>query len=1147
MAIRKSCLGTFTCLAALLASPAIYAQATGSISGTVTDTAGGAIAGAKVTVNASAIGISRDATTDDSGHYLFPLLGVAEFSVRVNQPGFQPAEAKNIRLQVDEHREVNFKLVPASVTTTVEVTATPVEVQTSNPTLGQVITSQQVADLPLNGRDFVQLATLTPGVTQETNTGSFFNGGPSSEVSARGSYSLSVGGSRANSTDWLLDGNDNNELTGGGISILPSIDAIQEFKVLTYNYSAEWGTRAGPTVLVTTKSGSNALHGSIFEFFRNTDLDARSFFATNTEQFNLNQFGFSLGGPIKKDKTFFFADFEQKDQRHGIPFVGLVPSQAMRNGDFTNDAFGAPRQGFLNNPNVGGAPDTAFQCDSKGNPIPAAADGSQGAGVDCNKIPASLINPIGQKLINLYPLPNANNAALGYNYVNEPVRKLNEGKFDVRLDHNFSASDSVFARFSYDQATSYVPGGSPGFAEQGAFASNQGILNHARNVAVSETHIISPNTINQFNAGYNRIFDYISSQGTGSCAAAALGIPGANLGGSSCGLTSTQLDGGYWSLGDRGFSPFQGGTNVFSVSDSFDMVRGKHDIKIGAGVRANQMNVQAQGFQDGYWIYTGFWGGEPTADLIEGLPSLAIHDQAFTGDVTGRRWKLYRPFAEDNWRVSKDLTLNLGLAWALVTPITEAHNRMADFDPAGSGSLLIAGQGGVSNSAGIKMDKTAFEPRLGLAWKPFGSTNTAIRGGYAIYHDSSWNQGAQGLWENPPFFAESGQFSFGGACTFATAACATRYGQTPTAISASDGFPIFTTPPTFDTFGGTFQSQNTNFKQGRVQQFNINIERQLPGQILLTAGYAGSRASHLLLDGNNINVSSPAACGTVSGYTLGCGPNGAAFGLAYPNFPYSTISNTNDIGKAHYNSLQIKAETKSVKYGLYALIGYTYARNHDNGLTDGLGTPLGATYFPLPGWQSLDWGLSQINLNHSFTASFIYELPFGKGKQFGGNMSNLANTLVGNWEVTAIEKVTSGFPVFVIDSANSSGVNFENNGNSLNRPNQTCNPSSGGQTLSQWFNVGCFSAPAPGELGTASRTPVNGPGFANTDFSMIKHFVLPFREGTRLDFRAEVFNLFNHPQFGSPGGDFNSPATFGVVNSTVNNPRLIQLALKVAF
>src|SRR6266853_2873552 len=286
-------------------SPVVYGQATGSFSGTVSDKAGAVVSGATVRATSQGTGASREAKTDDSGHYLIPLLPVAIYTIRVESPGFGAAEQKDVRLQVDEHRELDLTLNPASVTSSVEVSATEVAVETANPTLGQVITSEQVAELPLNGRDFVQLATLTPGTTQETNPNSFFNAGPSSEVSARGTYSLSVGGSRAQSTDWLLDGNDNNELTAGGISILPSIDAIQEFKVLTYNYSAEYGTRAGPTVLLTTKSGSNGFHGSAFEFLRNTSLDARSYFAATRETFIQNQFGFSLGGPIKKDKTFF--------------------------------------------------------------------------------------------------------------------------------------------------------------------------------------------------------------------------------------------------------------------------------------------------------------------------------------------------------------------------------------------------------------------------------------------------------------------------------------------------------------------------------------------------------------------------------------------------------------------------------------------------------------------------------------------------------------------------------------------------------------------------------------------------------------------------------------------------------------------------
>jgi hypothetical protein len=1106
--------------------PFLYGQATGSISGTVSDVTGAAVSGAKVTVSAEATGLSRDAVTDNAGRYTVPLLGVATYTVRAELKGFQTSEAKDVRLQVDEQRELDFKLVPASVQQTIEVTATPVEVQTTNPTLGQVITSQQVADLPLNGRDFVQLATLTPGTTQETNPNSFFNGGPDSEVSARGSFSLSVGGSRANSTDWLLDGNDNNELTAGGIAILSSIDSIQEFKVLTYNYSAEWGTRGGPTVLVTTKSGTNELHGTVYEFLRNTDLDARSFFAASTEKFNLNQFGFSAGGPIKKDKIFLFADFEQKDQRHGIPFTGQVPSLAQRNGDFTDNFLGVPNTTLLKNPYASAG--TPFMCDSAGNALPAAPNGTQAAGTPCNKIPQNLFNSIGQSLINLYPLPNADNVALGYDYVSEPVRKLNEGKFDIRLDENLSSKDSLFARFSYDQATSYVPGGAPGFAEQGAFASNQSIINHARNAAISETHLFSPTTVNQISLGFNRIFDYITSQGTGSCFSAKLGIPGANLGGNSCGLTSVSMSAPYWSLGDRGYTPFVGGTNVWMFSDTFDMVRGNHDIRVGGSIRANQLNTVAVGFPNGFWIITGALTGDAAADLLTGQVTFGLHDQEFGGGNTGRRWKLYRPFIEDDWKLSKNLTLNLGLAWALTTPITEEGNRQADFNPA-NGQFLIAGQN-AGPDAGIQMDLTALEPRVGAAWKPFG-TNTVFRGGYAIFHDSSWNQGAQGLWQNPPYYAESLVF-FG--------------------TSMSAGFPTFTSPPNPSDFGGTILAQNLNFKQGRIQQFNFNVEQELPGQVVLTAGYAGARSSHILEFGNNINVGSPSACGTVAGYTLGCGPGGAAFAEPYlATFPFSTIDNIYDAGLAHYNSLQIKAETKSARHGLYALIGYTYSRAYDTGFTDGLGSIIGATYFPLPGWQSLDWGLSQINLNHNFTASIIYDLPFGKGRTWGRNWSGATNAILGNWEITVIEKATSGFPIFVIDTNNSSGANLLNaNAVSQIRPNQTCNPVLSTPTLSAWFNASCFSQPPAGELGNANRTPLSGPDFVNTDFSVMKHFVIT--ERAKLDLRAEFFNLFNHPQFGAPGGngtgaDFNSPTTFAVVNYTVNNPRVIQFGLKLVF
>jgi len=1163
------------CAFALAFSPAIYGQSTGNISGTVLDQSGSSIVGATVTATSQGTGQAREGKTDNAGHYLFPLLPVGTYTVRIDFTNFQSAESKNLILQVNEAREINFNLLPATVVSTVTVSGDAVAAETNNPSLGQVITSQQVSQLPLNGRDFVQLATLTAGATAETNPGSFFNSSADSEVAARGPFSLSVGGSRPNSADWLLDGVDNNELTAGGIGVFSSIDDIAEFKVLTFTYSAEYGSRAGPTVLVTTKSGSNNFHGSLFEFVRNTDLDAKGDFDTTTPKFNLNQFGGSFGGPIRRDKTFFFLDAEQKYQRQGITFTGLVPSLAMHNGDFSADPFGNPVSGFaIANPNMAGAAGNAiyFQCNGSGNPIPANPDGSQAPGTPCNKIPSNLINSAGKGLINIYPAPNVSGGS--YNFVNEPVRILNETKFDVRLDETLTASDNLFGRFSYDQAFTFAPGGAPTLAEANAFGSNENLINHARNIGVGWSHVFAATTLNQATFGYDRIFNYIASQGNFTCGSALLGIPNANLGCSasgtptstnsySQGVVSVLPTSGYWSLGDRGYSPFQGGTNIFSFKDDLDLIRGKHDIHVGIDLRANQMNVGTEAFGAGFLLpgVTGnFTGGgsavgNPLADLLMGISGGAIHDQTYNGSVTGRRWKIIRPFIEDDWRITPSLTLNLGLAWGITTPITEIHNRMADYIPS-TGDLLIAGQNGVSRSAGINMYGGAYEPRLGLAWKVLGSDKTVLRAGFGIYHDSVWSQGAQGLWQNPPNLGESDQFA-GAGCAFATSYCAS-HGQTPSGtFSLSSGFTPLPKPQSVSTFQGTFYYQPPNFQPGRVHQYNANVERQLPGDVLLTAGYAGAVGGHLLVSGNDLNVNSPSGCGTISGYTLGCLPGGAPYIYPFPTANFNAILLFGDVGKTHYNSLQIKAETKTPKHGLYALIAYTYSRTYDNGLTDGLGSLLSAPYFPLPNWENLDWSLSQINLDHSFTASFIYDLPVGKGKTFGSSSGPVVDTLIGNWQVTLIERISSGFPVPLIDSSNQSGAGFNAGGNSnnFNRPNQIagCNTHAANHSQFQWINASCFAVPAAGELGDAARVPVSGPDFVNSDASLIKQFRLPHEIG--LNFRAEFFNLFNHPQYGSPIADinFNSPAAgkvspfFGSVNSTVNNPRLMQLALKLTF
>jgi hypothetical protein len=1221
MLSKKTLCAVIMVLLVGLATPLLYGQATASFSGTISDKTGLFVSGATVRVTSQSTGLAREVKTDGSGHYLVPLLPVGFYAIRVEAQGFGPAEQKDLRLQVDEHRELDFTLVPASVTTNVEVSATQVAVETTNSTLGQVITTEQVADLPLNGRNFVQLATLAPGTTASTSPVSFFNGAASSEASTRGSFSLSIGGSREQSTDWLLDGNDNNQLDEGGIAIFSSVDDIQEFKVLTYNYSAEYGERSGPTVLVTTKSGSNQFHGTLFEFFRNTKLDAANYFTQTQEKFNLNQFGGSLGGPIRKDKTFFFVDYQAKMQRQGVPFEGYVPTTAMvtpdanGNYDYSVDPNGVQRGSAnsaffnLNNPYTF----SPLQCNTVGGalvPVPVNPDGSQNTGTvtgGCNIIPAALVNPVGAKVIQLYPTPNAIGSA-GFNYVDQPTRKLNEGTWDFRLDHNFSSKDSVFARFSYDQATNFVPGGSPSWSEATAFGSNQFINNHGRNLALSETHVFSPRVINQFNAGFNRIFNHILSYGTGTCEAAILGIPGADVGSQcdtytgypaslnqatndcvGCGMTSFSMS-SYYAVGDRGYAPYQGGTNVYSVSDTLDLIRGKHEIRFGAVYRANEMNVRNNASQDGFITETGLFTNDDISDVLVGAMGVfAAHDQTFLGATVGRRWKLARPFVQDNWRVTNNLTVNLGVAWALVTPETEVENRQSNFDVATLTWFVPKGSpGGCAPSIlpfpctssdgriGIQFDKTALEPRIGLAWKPLGSQNTAVRAGYAIYHDSAWNQGGQGLWQNPPYYAEVDPnpfaLSYGSTVGSLSAGFLLPSAQPPSTLAVPGGF-IYNAPVNPDNYTGTLQSMNRNFKQGIVQQFNLNIEHQLPGNIVLTAGYAGSRSAHILVSQVDENVGSPAACGIVQNYTLGCGHN-----PIISSNPYQLVNSNNSVGAARYDSLQIKAETKSAQHGIYALIGYTYARNFDSGMPDGLGTNVGALYWPLPGTQKLDWGLSQLNLNNTLTASILYDLPFGKGKHFGSNWSGPTNTILGNWQVNLIERAQSGFPLFVVDSSNigpvlppatpglgNSGTYFNYNFYSFNRPDEVGDPNKGGpepggtncpsqvHTHANWFNPCAFERAPAGELGTTARAPVYGPRFVNTDFSIIKDFPMSLREGMNLQFRAEFFNLLNHPQFYMGGigdlgeQDINTPSSFGVINQALNTSRVIQFALKLKF
>lgn len=539
---------------------------------------------------------------------------------------------------------------------------------------------------------------------------------------------------------------------------------------------------------------------------------------------------------------------------------------------------------------------------------------------------------------------------------------------------------------------------------------------------------------------------------------------------------------------------------------------------MGVDIRLYQLNELGNGFPMGQMNFdnlftAGFTDGSldpstgnPIASFLLGLPSSYEHDIEFAGQVSGRRWKQYRPYFQDSWKMRKNLTVQLGLAWNYATPTSEVLNRMSNFDFA-TGKLLIAGVN--SNKwVGIKPYYANYEPRLGISYST-PSGQTVIHLGYAILHDTGWSLGAEGLDLNPPFFGSQ----------------ADQSDDITPITTLSQGFPP-PTPPDVNNLSGNIYSQNTDFKPGMVQQYNLTVQNQLPDETVFTLGYMGSRSSHLLTGIWNLNTAPP-------------NPQIDPPNLRpYPQF--NQVWGIIDRGMSSYNSLQAKLE-KGNRNGLYFLLSYTWAKGFDNGLLDDLGSLVGAAYYPLqPPPGTSDKGLSITNQTNNFSGSVLYQLPFGRGTRFASSAGGLKEAVIGHWQLNVIAHLASGFPVGLITGVNNSGTSLPNG----NRPNQICNGTLKNHSVAEFFNTNCFVDPPAAQLGNASRTPLNGPDFVNFDSSLFKNFDLP--EKAQLQFRTEVFNVANHPQFANPGNFTDSPG-FGQITQIVNNPRLIQFALKLIF
>ena len=1092
----------------------LFAQSrTGTILGTVTDATGAVIPGAKVTVTNMGTNQARETSTDANGRYVVTLLPVGRYSIKVNATGFGEGVSSDLVLEVQANLTVDFSLSPAAVGEVIEVTGNVLQVDTTTATLGQVIHQQQVEDLPLNGRNFVQLGWLAPGVTK--GEGTFLNNRGNTEVSIRGSVSLSVQGMRENTNDWLLDGVDNNELTAGAISILPSVEGIQEFKVLTFNYSAEYGSRSSATILVVTKGGSNAFHGTVFEFFRNDKLDARNFFDRIPAPAKLrqNQFGGSIGGPIKSDRAFFFFNYEGTRVHQGLTGFATVPTVAMHGGDFSEGFNGTifdpcPTFDVVNGTCPGGFLPPASR--------PAFAG---------NIIPANRIDPIGLALINLYPSPNAPSQIanrLSNNFASNPIRTFDDDQIAFRIDFKLSDKDQIFGRFNYDDASQFFPTFCPGFCSSGSVAaSSEDFVTEARNVAVQWQRTFTPTIVNQLMAGYNRVFNTMTSfahRPENQNLPTALGIPGANLGDfETSGMTNIGVS-GLNRLGSRLFTPFVGGTNVFHFSDSLMVIRGAHAMKMGASARLMQMPVIGNTWFHGNFNFDGVYTrgatggtGSAIADLLLGLPHSASRNDHFQGFLNGRRWEEYRFFFEDSWRVNPKLTLTLGLGYNVTTPQREDNNRFTNFDPA-TGNYLVAGVN-AGRSAGVETDWNNLEPRLGFAWTPW-SHKTVIRGGYGIFTDVSANGGVQGLYMNPPFAA---------ALSLNTNGITPVDQITGTPVTLAAGFPI-QTAPNLATYTGALVLTQLDFDQGFVQQWNLNIEHELPGNIVATIAYAGTRATKLQSKGWNLNAGLPGAV-----------PNPATR-------PFPTLGAFNAIlsrGELSYNALILRAE-KRFSHGLFFLANYTWSKGLSNGPGQNIGVNQGARYFPLPKslvGENADKAPSDTDLRHQFSLSYLYDLPVGRNRTFLSDMNGIGEALLGGWQISGITRIRGGFPL-----AMSTGFFDTANAGVGNRPDRICHGSGDG-SIARFFDTSCFPL-VFARMGNAARAVLSGPDQVNFDFSLLK--TIPLREPMRMEFRTEFFNIFNHAQFDVPDTNASS-GTFGTISSTINTSRQIQFALKFIF
>ncbi|HMJ61379.1 MAG TPA: TonB-dependent receptor [Bryobacteraceae bacterium] len=1097
-------------LTGILCLPGFGQVASAELSGTVLDSSGAAVASAKVTATNVATNLARDAASDTTGKYIITLLPPGDYTLSVEAAGFRKLVQSGIALQINQQAQVDLTLQLGQVSETVEVTGQAPLLESESSSLGTVVNQQLVNQLPLNGRNFIQLATLSPGVNGVgfSASGTIMSGTRPDD--RRPATEIFSNGNREGSNNFLYDGIDDNERLTLSIVLRPAVEAVREFKIQTNLYSADIGRNSGAVVDVISKSGTNRLHGSLFEFLRNSAMDSRSYFnpkGTAFPTFRLNQFGGSLGGPVVlpklyhgKDHTFFFVDFEGYRRDSQQLTLGNIPTAKMRAGDFSETATIYDPLTTKANPNGAGFVRTPFTG---------------------NQIPSNRWDPISAKMINAYPVPTS--SARFNNYLGNLIQHQNWNQGDARIDHQMTPRDNFFARWSIQNTQTIVPSTYPStqiagisqslnLGDEASFAGTS--FAPTQHAVASYVHIFTPRLVNEFRAGFSRFrLDYTADQyQPGGQLGNKLGVPNANVTPNEQNLpifTSSS----YLGIGQTRSLPIFRRENTFEYIDNVSDTQGAHTLKFGVDFRRRQLTIYQTNQGNGRFNFSPALtdsrqpagsGGDSMASFLLGYPTLIAHD--YTQNWPGQRGSELGLYFADDWRISKKLTFNLGLRWDYFSPFREVSNRWANFNLV-TGKIDVAGRNGVNEYAGVEPYYKNFGPRFGFAYQ--FAQHTVVRGGFGIFYNPTGSEGGSlRLFRQLPF----------GSTTSISP------GDINVGQRVSDGFaPLQPVNLAFaDNPFGAMTAVDHHFRPSYAQQFNFTLEHEIaPLALVIKTATIGNLGRHLY---NTYNANQPI-------------PGPTALDSRRPLYsidPLLSDANyfTTD-GLSEYYAFQLTADKRFSK-GLSALLGYTWSHAIDN-------VPLefgGGTSGPQPQDPrniAAERGNSIIDMRHRLTLSYTWEFPFGKGKAML-NRGGIADWVLGGWQTNGILTAQTGLPFSaVLQTSTTNGTG--------SRPNATGTVTYP-HTLQQWFTPSAFSIPAPYTYGNLGRNTLFGPGRVNWDMSLFKNFVI--REQTRFEFRAEAFNIFNHPQFALPKQNIGN-AQVGQITSTVGNPRQLQMGLRFQF